>query len=100
MTIMACTLRYSRTLATENTWHLNATGDGIEARVRVASGPDVPIVVRLYFRGGKRPDAYCCRPIDESTFVISHGIHSGELPRLEIVLLNAPGEAAEVLRAL
>lgn len=100
MSLMAATLRYSRTLATPNSWHLSANGDGIEARVRVASGPDVPIVVHLHFRGGKRPDSYCCRPIDEATFVVSHGIHEARLPRLELVLVNAPEETAAVLRGL
>jgi hypothetical protein len=96
----ACTLRFDRRLSRPCTWRLNETADGIEARVTVASGPDVTVNVKLRWRQAKAPDLVFCRQIDEHTLCLEGSTLDPALPRMEYVLLDAPAETAAALRLL
>jgi hypothetical protein len=82
------------------TWRLNETADGIEARVTVASGPDVTVNVKLRWRQAKAPELVHIHQVDECTFLLEGSTLNPALPRMEYVLLDAPAETAAALRLL
>ncbi len=98
---MSSTLRYSPALDTINSWRINAASDGIDARIRVASGPDVTVSgIRLRYRAGKTPGAVFVRPLQEEIFQTESAVLDERLPRMELVLCAASTESATILRGL
>lgn len=100
MTIYATALRYDRALSRPNTWRLLDTRDGVEARVRAGSAPEVTVAILLRHRAGKAPGLVYCRPIDGATFTLEAAVHHPDLPKLELALIESAETAAAVLRAL
>lgn len=101
MSVFSVGLRFSRHLDTVNTWRINSTSDGIDARIRVASGPDVTVEgIKMRFRAGKSPGVVFVRQIQEDIFHTESALLDDRLPRVELLLGSCPGEAAELLRGL
>lgn len=100
MTIMVATLRFDRRLSRVNTWHVSEDQGGIDARIQVASGPDVRVQIACRFRRRADRALIYCRPIDDETFQTESGVFGDGLPRLELILLGAPADTATILRSL
>ena len=95
-----CTLRFDRQLTRPNTWHIAENQQGIEARIRMASGPEVTLSIAMRWRRAKAHGLVYVRQVDETTFVTESAVLDPSLSRMELVLLDAPAEAAAVLRTL
>lgn len=97
-------LDYDAGLSRVCTWRLLPDQDGIEARVRVASGPEVGLEIELRWRReiAQAPQAIHVRPRDSALEIWtteSARLHT-DLPRLSLELAGCPSHVAEALRLL
>ena len=93
-------LEYDESLSRRNTWRLNDNGNGIEAWIRVASGPDVWIDTPIRWRHEKTAENLFVRPIDEDVWMSEAATLDEKLPRLELVLRGVPARASAAFREL
>ncbi len=101
-TQMSIVLRFDQALASAGTWRLAHDARGIEARIKLASAPEVLVDVELRHDRTRAqvPSARHVQRLNETDwFVESSKLHDA-LPRIELVLRDAPAHVSEALKLL
>lgn len=96
-------LRHDPALASPCTWRVSDSQDTIEARVRVAEGPETYATFAGRWRreAAQAPDAVFLAPVDaalEAWRTESARVHEA-LPRVVFLLTGTTTHAAEIMRA-
>lgn len=101
MTLLTATLRHDPGLAAENTWRLTPGLDEVEARIRMASAPEVVLRVELRYRRSKAqcPLGVVVHPNDAGleVWTTESAMLHPELPRLALSLIGTPAYVGEAM---
>lgn len=91
-------LKHDPALSRPCTWRLSST-DGIEARVQLASGPDVrfSLALRRLRTIEESPGRAFVRCYDGQTWFIESDRYHPELPRTEFALAGATDETLDIM---